>query len=123
MGLIRMVLRHRRSNRVIDVLKAYAEQGKEPPPEVLAALRAPDAEEWAERHGAGGFGWTIPFFLFVALCVAFVFFGHFLGREDIIPFYFVAIIMGGLAMGFLAKGVLSFASQIARQEKDKGPPQ
>ena len=34
-----MWMGHRRSERALDILKTYAAQGKEPPPEVLAAIR------------------------------------------------------------------------------------
>ncbi len=37
-GLVGMLQQNRRQNRAIDLLRTYAEQGKEPPPELLKAL-------------------------------------------------------------------------------------
>ncbi len=42
---------HQSRNRVLDTLKVYAQQGKEPPPELLDALRDPgDDGRWKSRR-------------------------------------------------------------------------
>ena len=47
---------HRSRNRVLDTLKVYAQQGKEPPPELLDALRDQGEDgRWKPRRS-----WTYP---------------------------------------------------------------
>jgi hypothetical protein len=48
--------RHNRANKVLDLLKSYADQGKEPPPELLKALQAQGAmpggdQDWNRCRG------------------------------------------------------------------------
>lgn len=97
MGMFRLWLRHSRANRTIDILKSYADQGKDPPPELLAALRSTDFAKF--RRVSGG-SW-IPFFLFVALTAGFTMLGLSADRHEAMGLFFVAIVMGGLAVGFL----------------------
>ncbi len=96
MGVIAMRQRHARANRTIDLIKSYADQGKDPPPELLAVLRDPD---FAGR-GNGSSLW-VPICLFAALAAGFVMFALITGNGDtrhMVPFLFVALVMGGLCL-------------------------
>ena len=99
MGVMSMWQRHARANRTIDIIKSYADQGKEPPPELLAALRAPEFAGRPQRNSS----W-VPVFLFAALSAGFVMFALMTANGDtrhMVPFFFVALVMGGLAVGNL----------------------
>jgi len=71
--------RHARANRTLDILKSYADQGKDPPPELLKNLQGGG---WDGDCGPGPYGWRYGWryspqrllqrgFLFTALAVAF----------------------------------------------------
>jgi hypothetical protein len=67
--------RHARANRALDILKTYADQGKDPPPELMKSLQG----GW--DNGCGGpYGWRYSpqrrlhrGFVFLALAIAFGF--------------------------------------------------
>jgi hypothetical protein len=70
--------RHARANRALDILKSYADQGKDPPPELMKNLQG----EWDGGCGPGPFGWRYGWryspqrlmhraFVFTALAIAF----------------------------------------------------
>jgi hypothetical protein len=73
--------RHTRANRSLDLIKSYADQGKDPPPELLKALQG--GGDWGGWCGPR-YGRFSPerrlhrTFLFGALAVAFavLYFGH-----------------------------------------------
>jgi hypothetical protein len=65
--------RHARANRALDILKTYADQGKDPPPELLKGLQNVDS-------GCSPYSWRYAparllqrGFLFLALAAAFGF--------------------------------------------------
>jgi hypothetical protein len=67
--------RHTRANRALDILKSYADQGKDPPPELLKSLQGGG---WDGGCGPGPYGWRYSperrlhrGFLFTALAIAF----------------------------------------------------
>jgi hypothetical protein len=71
--------RHTRANRALDILKSYADQGKDPPPELLKSLQGGG---WDGDCGPGPYGWRYGWryspqrllqrgFLFTALAIAF----------------------------------------------------
>jgi hypothetical protein len=69
--------RHARANRALDIVKSYADQGKDPPPELLKSLQGGDAGGWC---GGGPGTWRYSperrlhrTFLFGALAIAFAF--------------------------------------------------
>jgi hypothetical protein len=68
--------RHSRANRALDIVKSYADQGKEPPAELLKGLQQ---ESGPCGYGWGGRRWRTPeerlgrAFLFAALACAFGF--------------------------------------------------
>ena len=90
MGMMAIWSRHMRANRLVDLIKHYADQGKEPPPELLATLQKSyerpgqgwqgrnygDAGNWGmgvRSYGyRGPWGW-VSVFLFAGLAAGFVF--------------------------------------------------
>lgn len=99
MGMISMWQRHARANRTIDIIKSYADQGKEPPPELLAALRDPHFSGHARKTPS----WS-SVFLFAALAIGFVMFALVESGDEVeamVPFLFVALIMVALCVGKL----------------------
>ena len=116
--------RHNRANRALDILKSYADQGKDPPPELMKSLQA--GTDWGSRDncgwGGGSWGWRYSpqrllhrTFVFTALAIAFGIlhfrngddFGHHHGYGLLIPFViFVALaISSGLSLLFIPRGL------------------
>lgn len=125
---VRLWMRHQRVQHALDLIKSYADQGKEPPPLLLEALRQPEPGTRAEKMNRPGYMW-IPFFLFVGLTFGFVFFAIF-GSDRAsaadssvrTPFVFVALIMAGLAAGFLASIVSAHKERKNRDKEQRIPP-
>jgi hypothetical protein len=117
-AMVRLWLRHSRANRSLDILKSYAEHGKEPPAEVLAVLK--------DRHDSDGrrlrgpeHGWT-RFCLFAALAVAFgvvAFVPNDMSEGHEFAFVFVAIIMVGLALGGLVSALMKPRPDLPPQDR------
>jgi hypothetical protein len=73
-AMARLWSRHTRANRALDIIKSYADQGKDPPPELMKAVQpGQDGCGWNGRR------WRSPeerlgrAFLFAALACAFGF--------------------------------------------------
>jgi hypothetical protein len=102
--VLKTLLRHNRADEALALLKHYADQGKEPPPELIALLGQPDrVDDGKMRLGAGRrHGW-IPVFLFGALSLGFVVMAVFPPDKDIpvAAMPFGALIMAGLCLGHL----------------------
>ncbi len=103
-------LAHRRVERNLDILKSYADQGREPPPEIVKILQPDSAPGEVRLHGFT-YGLWIPVFLFASMSVGFVFMALSGGITDgdktvANGMIFVAILMGGLALGFLVTALL-----------------
>lgn len=99
-GLVGLLQKGRTQSRAFDLLRAYAEQGKDPPPELLKALSEHNLPEGAEAHAGGpatSAWWT--FFVFLALTAGFGFGYTQLGENGRWAFMLVAIVMGVLAAG------------------------
>ena len=114
--------RHNRAKEALSVLKSYADQGKEPPPELVAVLRMPDKDvPRLSGNNFATYGW-IPVFLFGALACGFVLMGVW-RPDDSVPrpaMFFVALIMIGLCIGNL---VAMVARQKQDTNQDRNPPQ
>jgi hypothetical protein len=101
MGFMGMVSSERRNQRVLDLIKSYVEQGKEPPAELLK-LATLDEESHARtpegrRHSNG---WS--FVTFAAIAAGFGVGWWFVRGEDFaFAFMIVAVTMGVLAFGAL----------------------
>jgi len=104
-------MRYKRAQSKIELLKTYAAAGKEPPADLVAAL---DVDRHGGRGGhddeeSGGYGKGGGVFLvvlFSGLSAVFAFVGHegWLGGDDT-SMYFVALILGVLALAFLASSL------------------
>ncbi|MGX6647471.1 hypothetical protein ACWCOP_05965 [Maricaulaceae bacterium MS644] len=99
-------MRYKRTQAKIDLLKSYAASGHEPPAALLANLdgRSDDDDEDA----ADGRGGAAPFLvvLFAGLAGVFAFAGYTgMMGEDAQSFYFVALILGVLALAFLVSSL------------------
>lgn len=117
-AMVRLWLRHSRANRSLDVLKSYAEHGKEPPAEVLAALKDRHDSD-GRRHKGPEDGWN-RFFLFAGLAVAFAvvaFVPNDMTDGNEFAFVFVAIIMVGLALGGLVSALTKPRSDQPTRDK------
>ena len=96
-----MASSERRSTRVMDLIKSYVDQGKDPPPELLK-LASEDAESdgrtpQARQHSSA---WT--FITFAAMAAGFTTGWWFVrGQDYAFPFLIVAVVMGVLAVGAL----------------------
>jgi hypothetical protein len=89
--------RHDQRMKVLDMIKSYADQGKDVPPQLLAALHDPDA------GAKGAMNWTGVFIL-GALAAGFVMFPLLAGVNDLrhmAPFLFVALVMAATCLGLL----------------------
>ena len=125
-----MWMSHRRSQQALDILKTYAEQGKEPPPEVMQAIQGGGVN--GPGYGGPGYGpgpyggyggpwggWGArayrwgPYWawrrvvIFGSLAAGFGFAAWYGGGETHGPFILVAIIMGCLTVGSLVFAVLN----------------
>ena len=116
--------RHARANRALDLIKSYADQGKDIPPGVLAALQGRDngrnADIWGDHYYRRRWGYRRGTFFFVALACAFAFLAV-LPRISDAPhprnnfgFIVVAVIMAAMA-------VASLLSDLTRPRIDPPP--
>lgn len=94
-GILRMSLRHSARLEAMDLLRTYASQGKDPPPELLAYLREARYDGFRRgRRWRAGRG-----VILAVLAVAFAalaFFGYDPSRQG---FVIAAVILGALAIG------------------------
>lgn len=113
-GFFGMALRYCRHKDAMDVLKTYAAQGKEPPPEVSRILSGAADPSCGPYNGGYGYGWWGrrygPYwewrrvFIFTSLAVGFgiaAYYGEDWGVHAFPAFGIVAAIMGCLAIGSL----------------------
>tara|TARA_R110002073_G_scaffold76656_6_gene186017 strand:+ start:635 stop:1057 length:423 start_codon:yes stop_codon:yes gene_type:complete len=106
-------LRYKRQKSKIELLKSYAAAGKEPPANLVASLEADgeraDREDWTSSDSSNsGSGGSTAFLvvLFTGLAAVFAgagYLGIIGGVEE--ELYFVAAILGVLALAFLVSGV------------------
>ena len=102
-GLVGMMQQSRNQSRALDVLKTYAEQGKEPPAEVLKALSEHSDVDFSHKSARNPSGpamsawWT--FFVFLALTAGFGVGMNGFGDDARSAFLTVTIVMGVLAAG------------------------
>ena len=100
-------MRYKRTQAKIDLIKTYTAAGKEPPADLLASLDRDDEHDrgtWNEDGGSGrgGGGHAFLVILFAGLGGVFAYTGYSglisgVGQE----MYFIAMIMGVLALAFL----------------------
>jgi len=102
-------MRYKRTKAKIELLKAYATAGKEPPANLVAALdkETDDGNEWLDsqpgqpgRNSDSGAG-VFLVVLFSGLSAVFAYVGYTGWLGDATSMYFVAMILGVLALAFL----------------------
>ena len=103
MGMIGMFQHERRSRDVIQLIKSYVDQGKEPPAELLKlASQASDSDDWGVSSPGrkNNSAWT--FVVFAALAAGFGV-GWWISRAEDYAFAFliVTVTMSVLALGSL----------------------
>lgn len=112
-ALFHMNLRHDQYNKALDMIKSYVDQGKEPPPELLAMLRDPNFGALNRRQP----NW-IPVFLFTFLAAGFAFYAFdnsHPGFPHAAPFLIVALVMAAMAAG-------SLANVLTAMRRNENPP-
>jgi hypothetical protein len=113
--------RHNRANRALDIIKSYADQGKDPPPDLLKSMQGGGGDtcgwdsDWRGRWRYSPQRLLQRTFLFTALAIAFGIlmfrdggdFDHHHGYGLLIPFViFVALaISNGLSLLFTPRGL------------------
>ncbi|CAL4867385.1 hypothetical protein MMA231_01638 [Asticcacaulis sp. MM231] len=118
MGLIGMLGTFRHRSETLKLIKYYADQGKDPPPALLDALRSnePHGFDYSARHGRRrGGAWT-QVVVFGALSAAFGYFGYYGGGGQV----FIALALGfGVAAVSLL--VISIIRAAASRPADLDP--
>ncbi|MBI1405842.1 MAG: hypothetical protein GC145_06925 [Caulobacter sp.] len=96
-SLLRLWMTHRRSERLLGLITAYAERGQTPPPELLDALRMPttSAAGWLDRPETFWRGGLV----LAALCLGFAVLSVLKARDgdNITGLIFVTVLLGAFA--------------------------
>ena len=101
-GFVGMLQQNRAQIRTLDLLRTYAEQGKEPPAELLKALSQggePPSMMGVRQERLSGAWWT--FFVFIALTGGFAVGASSFDEGAHSAFMVVTVVMGVLAFGAL----------------------
>ncbi|SDM43430.1 hypothetical protein [Maricaulis salignorans] len=104
------LMRFKRTQAKIDLIKTYAAAGKEAPAELIASLDAPDTSDDddtgydGERHSGGGRAFLVVLFGGLAGVFAFTGYTGWIGGVDT-ELYFVAMILGVLSFAFLVSAM------------------
>lgn len=102
-------MRYQRTRAKIEVLKAYAQSGKEPPADLIRSLESENDSQnndWTEDgkdEGSGSGVFLVVLFGGLSAVFAFVGYSGWLG--DTTSMYFVSMILGVLALAFLASSL------------------
>jgi hypothetical protein len=100
MAVMGMFQDDRRSQKTMDLIKSYIDQGKEPPPELLKlATQDADSASWRDS-GQPSRGWS--FVVFAALAAGFGTGYYFVRAED----WAFAFLIAAVATGVMAVGAL-----------------
>ena len=112
--MIRLFLDHKRAAQALEVVKSYADQGKEMPPEIIKVLQQPamPVGQWPFRSPRDkARGLIFVGLIFVALACAFpvLIYGHAGGNdpEDAAGLWFVTVLMAGFAAAFFLTAYLA----------------
>jgi hypothetical protein len=96
-------MRHKRAQQALEVIQAYAQQGKEMPPELLKVLQQPERAERSPRDRSRGL--MIGGYVLLAMSAAFVALtiGNWLleGDKDVAGLVFVVVMFGGIGAALL----------------------
>lgn len=114
-GMMRAWLKHQRAQKALDLLATYAQQNREPPPEVLAQLRS--GHEF-ERHGGNPtHGFLMGGIILAGIALAFLSLYILQGDRSSIGLLFVVIVVSGLAASLFVRAWL-----VARDRRALPPP-
>jgi hypothetical protein len=117
-GLLAAWLRHQRAQQALEILSRYADQNREPPPEVLALLQPRRGCRERNPDGRPAHFWGGGFF-FAALSVAFavLYLGKIAGgdHESQMALLFVTVLMAGFAVGLFLTGWIAARSKLPPQ--------
>ena len=108
-------MRHARANRALDLIKSYADQGKEPPADLLAVLRQPEPDRSTQQCGRtfSTYGW-IPFFACAGSATGLTY----MAWQD---HWDEGLVMGAIVTACVALGFL-MAMTAARRDVDRTLP-
>ena len=114
-------MRYKRAQSKIDLLKTYAAAGKEPPADLVANLNASEDRDWEQDNDDGSGSGTTPFLviLFAGLASVFAYAGWsgLLSDGETMPeLYFVAAILGVLALAFLIAGLFGMFGRSGKSD-------
>ena len=103
-------MRYKRAQAKIELLKTYAAAGKEPPADLVASLNSETDrnDSWHDNDSDGDSGGGSGVFLvvlFSGLSAIFAFAGYSGWLGDETSMYFVSMILGVLALAFLASSL------------------
>jgi hypothetical protein len=99
MAVMGMFQDDRRATKTMDLIKAYVDQGKDPPPELLK-LASQESDSAAWRSSNDSRGWS--FVVFAALAAGLGTGYYFVRAED----WAFAFLIGAVATGVMAVGAL-----------------
>ena len=92
-------LHHRRALHALEVIQAYAAQGKDAPPEIMALIQSRRREQTPVQRAQN---MTLVAFILTAMAVSFVVLALSLGggMHGVGGIYFVAVMFAGVAIAF-----------------------
>jgi hypothetical protein len=100
---------YKRTQAKVELLKAYAKSGNTPPPELVAEINkdSDDGRHWHDKEDddSGGGSTAFLVILFAGLSGVFAYVGYTGWLGDTNSMYFVAMILGVLAVAFLFGGL------------------
>jgi hypothetical protein len=122
-SLVQSWQRQRHTEKAMDIIKSYAEQGKEPPPSVLNLLQVPergtDPVSVQLRARDQGRGLLLASLIFVALAVAFGVLTtlrfQFSNPNAQSGLIFVTVLMAGFAVAFFIAAMVSIRDAKRRE--------
>jgi hypothetical protein len=105
--MVRLSMEHLRAEKALDLIKTYADQGKEVPPELLKILQQPEKKNRSPQDQARS--WTLAGSVLAAAAVAFGVLLALKGltehdRDMIAGMSFLVAMLAGLAAVFLVAG-------------------
>jgi len=103
-------MRFKRTQAKMEILKAYAAAGKEPPANLIAQITDESEDDSDTDRKSPGGGSTFLVVLFGGLAAVFALVGRtglLDNGQEMQEFYFIAAILGVLALAFLASAVFS----------------
>ncbi len=112
-GVIGNITNYRHKSDMLKLIKSYADQGKDPPPALLDAIRSDEARahdydgyygrrRWRRNHYRGGWWWQVA--VFASMATGFGYFGYYGGGPQV--FIALALAFGVAATVLTILGVV-----------------